>query len=88
MFKMSSLVKVYNSSSERATKNLKAVPVSSDKHRKVNQKDDYKQQLQENTFWKPCTICENCLMSTGIRSLDVVEKKTTFSQINSLCVIL
>ena len=94
VFKISSPVKVYTTSSETGTKNLKAVTVSSDKHRKVNQKDNYQshtkhqgksckwQQLQGNTFWRPCTVCENCLMSTGIRSLDVVEEKTAFSQIN------
>lgn len=41
VFKMSSPVKVYSISSETAIKNIKAVAVSSDKHRKVSWKDDY-----------------------------------------------
>lgn len=41
VFKMPSPVKVYSTSSETRTKNLKAVNVSSDKHRKITQKGNY-----------------------------------------------
>lgn len=41
VFKMSSPVKVYRTSSETRTENLRAVTVSHDKGRKVNQKDNY-----------------------------------------------
>jgi len=38
VFKVSSLVEVHSTSREIATKNLKPVTVSTDNHRKVNQK--------------------------------------------------
>lgn len=41
VFKMPSPVKVYSTSSETRTKNLKAVNVSSDKRRKITQKGNY-----------------------------------------------
>ncbi|PKU44579.1 hypothetical protein llap_5132 [Limosa lapponica baueri] len=41
VFKTPSTVKVYSTGSENGTKNLKAVTVSRNKHRKVNQKDNY-----------------------------------------------